>query len=88
MVTQQVLGVVEARAREPLGARHPISLPKHGLVGPIRDDPRVVRDLEPERVRPLQRPTVQRCIVLEGHPMTRPQAFGEAGQVRIGHPLR
>ena len=63
-VQESVLGVVEARALEPLRAGHPV-LVEHPRVGSGRLDAEELPHRRPEVLEPLHRPAVQGLVVVE-----------------------
>ena len=63
-VQEGVLGVVEPRALEPLRARHPV-LVEHPPVGRRRANPEEVPQRRPEVLEALDRPAMERLVVVE-----------------------
>ena len=61
---QRVLGVVQARAREPLGAGH-LRARQDALVGRVRAHAEEVPDRAPEALEVVDRPAPQRVVVRE-----------------------
>ena len=61
---QRVLGVVQARAGEPLGAGH-LARAEHALVGRVRAHAEEVPDRAPEALEVVDRPSPQRVVVRE-----------------------
>ena len=75
--SEQVLGVVQLGAREPLGSRH-LAATQHALVGRVDLEP--VPERAPEAVEVLHRPSPQ--LVVVGEP-ARPHEAGHLGRVRV-----
>ena len=64
---QRVLGVVQPRAGEPLGAGH-LARAEHALVGRVRAHAEEVPDRAPEALEVVDRPSPQRVVVGEVAP--------------------